>query len=135
MEDCIFCKIVSGEIPSQRLYEDDDTFVFLDINPLQEGHTLVIPKIHTRDLFDTDADVYMKIMKAVQQVGPAIKTVTGAEGFNVIANVGSAAGQTVFHTHFHIVPRYENDDIVTWNHKGATQEELIATAEKIRTSL
>lgn len=135
MDDCIFCKIVAGEMPSHKLYEDEHVFVFLDIFPVKEGHVLVVPKVHSNDLFDADPMVFGHIMSAIQKVGNALKQTTSADGFNVITNIGPAAGQTVFHTHFHIIPRHEGDGLASWPHAERSNEELATFAESLRSHL
>lgn len=103
--DCLFCAIVAGEIPSMKVYEDDVTYAFLDISPWQVGHTLVIPKAHSVDVLDDDS-VLATIAPAVARVGRLLKERLGAEGCNVMSNAGAVAGQEVFHTHVHVLPRY-----------------------------
>ena len=104
--NCIFCAIAEGEIPSFKVYEDDLVLAYLDINPFSEGHTLVIPKAHYTGLLDTPSDVLKEIVVRVQKVAAHLKEALPCDGFNVLQNNGAAAGQTVPHVHFHIVPRY-----------------------------
>ncbi len=135
MTDCLFCKIIAGEIPSAKVYEDDAVLAFLDIHPVKAGHTLVVPKNHGDNLQgSSDADV-ARLMSAVRRVAPVVQSTVGADGYNVITNSGPAAGQTVFHTHFHIIPRYIDDGLVTWPHEGATQDQLEVLGEKLRGNL
>ncbi|MFA7662300.1 MAG: HIT family protein [Patescibacteria group bacterium] len=112
--DCIFCKIVSGEIPSYKVYEDDDILAFLDIIPVNPGHTLVIPKKHYETILDTPDDVLKNILVVSKRIAQKIMEVTGAEGFNFNQNNFSVSGQVVPHVHFHIIPRFENDGLKLW---------------------
>lgn len=113
-ENCIFCKIISGDIPAAKVYEDDLVIAFLDIMPVSKGHTLVVPKNHSRNMLDDDDDDLKKCIHAVKKVAPAIIRATGADGFNLGANTEKAAGQAVFHTHFHVIPRFVNDGLKHW---------------------
>ncbi len=112
MSDCIFCKIIAGEIPSSKIYEDDKVLAFLDISQTTKGHTLVIPKEHVRNMLEmsdqTAADVFARLPKLAR----AIQTATGAKGLNILNNNEEVAGQTVFHAHIHIIPRYSDQDEV-----------------------
>lgn len=135
MPDCIFCKIVAGEIPSNKVYEDDAILAFLDIHPTNPGHTLVIPKAHHNDLLDTPADLLAKLMQVVAKITPAIIKGVGAEAFNLGVNNGATAGQIIFHTHFHIMPRFTADGHKLWHGKDMNQDEFTKIAEKIRQSL
>ncbi|NLV05019.1 HIT domain-containing protein [Haloarcula rubripromontorii] len=108
-EDCIFCQIVAGDIPSRTVYEDDTVLAFLDANPLSPGHTLVIPKAHHERLNDTPADVAGAVMSTLHDLVPAVEAVVDAPASTVAFNNGEAAGQEVPHVHGHIVPRFEDD--------------------------
>ena len=114
MEDCIFCKIIKGEIPSDKVYEDEDTLAFLDINPTSEGHTLVIPKKHFVNFEDIPENELQKVILIVKKIGKALKDGLGVESYNVCENNDPAAGQEIPHIHFHLVPRYENDGLKPW---------------------
>mgnify|MGYP002520995437 CR=1 FL=1 len=116
--NCVFCAIAAGEIPSFKIYEDDLVLAYLDINPFTEGHTLVIPKVHSEGLLDTPADQLGEIVARVQKVAAHLKKALPCEGFNILQNNGEAAGQTVKHLHFHIVPRYGMGPIVFENKPG-----------------
>lgn len=129
--DCIFCAIAAGEIPSFKVYEDDLVLAYLDINPFSKGHTLVIPKAHTTGLLDTPDDTLAAVIARVKKVAAHLKQALLCDGFNILQNNGVAAGQTVMHVHFHIVPRYGNEQLSFENHKG-DMDELKALAEKIR---
>ena len=129
--NCVFCAIEAGEIPSFKIYEDDRVLAFLDINPFSKGHTLVIPKVHCEGLLDADEDVLAALVLRVKQVAGRLKTALGCDGFNILQNNGEAAGQTVKHIHFHIVPRYGDQPIVFESHEG-DMAELAALAESLR---
>ena len=111
MSDCIFCKIIKNEIPSSKIYEDEDVFAFLDLRPSSKGHALVVPKIHSKDFLDTPDEVLSKVISKVKKVANGILAATNAAGFNLNVNTRPAAGQVIFHLHFHIIPRYENDGL------------------------
>ena len=130
-DDCIFCKIAKGEIPTNKVYEDDDVIAFDDLEPLMPVHTLVIPKQHVAGLLDADDALLGEIMKRVKRVAAHLKAALPCDGFNILQNNGEAAGQTVKHVHFHIVPRYGMEPIFFENHKG-DMDELKALAERIR---
>lgn len=106
MSDCLFCNIVAGTIPSTKVFEDENTYAFMDIAPAAEGHTVVVPKTHTKDLLEADPAVYAETAKAAQTIARHAVDVLQADGANVLNNCGSAAWQTVFHLHFHVIPRY-----------------------------
>ena len=108
--ECIFCKIIKKEIPSTKVYEDENTFAFLDINPVSEGHTLVIPKKHFESIFDIEKEELKQLIKAAQHVAQMRKK-QGADGVNIIQNNGKTAGQLVDHIHFHVVPRKKGDGL------------------------
>ncbi|MFC1686308.1 HIT family protein [Nanoarchaeota archaeon] len=110
MEDCIFCQIIKGEIPSDKIYEDDKVFAFLDLNPADAGHTLVIPKKHSKNILETSKEDLNAIIETSQMLAGKIMKALGAKGFNIFVNTNKEAGQLVFHTHFHIVPRYEENE-------------------------
>ena len=136
MEDCIFCKIVKGEIPSYKVYEDDDWFAFLDISPINLGHTLLVPKKHFRNLFDLPNNLLIKLGPVVQKLAMAIKDGVKADGLNLGMNNEPAAGQLVFHAHVHLMPRFTNDGFVNWHgHGGETKEDFETAQSAIKTSL
>lgn len=110
---CAFCGIVSGESPAAKLFEDEYCLAFLDIHPIFKGHALVIPKAHSRDLLDAPRAALGPMLEAARRCAPAIVETVGADGFNLIQANGSAAGQTVFHLHFHILPRHRDDTFLT----------------------
>ena len=108
-DDCIFCKIIEGDIPSHKVYEDENVLAFLDTNPVSKGHTLVVPKEHVENIHQADGMNYM--WDAIVEVSNAVKNAFGAEGINIDQNNGELAGQEVFHLHFHITPRYDGSEI------------------------
>lgn len=133
--NCIFCKIVAGEIPSYTIYEDEEFKVILDINPASKGHALIIPKVHYADLYDIDEEVAARAMKLAKKLATRMTEEFGCEGFNVLQNNNEAAGQTVFHFHLHLIPRYENaknnKDILTWTHETFSPEEFAAIRDAL----
>ncbi len=129
--DCIFCAIAAGEIPCFKVYEDDEVLAYLDINPFSKGHTLVIPKRHCQGLLDTDDELLATLIARVKQVAAMIKPKLGCDGFNILQNNGAAAGQTVNHVHFHIVPRW-NGDILAFENRPGDMAALKALAETLR---
>jgi histidine triad (HIT) family protein len=131
----IFAKILRGEIPCHKLYEDEDTLVFLDIMPRTEGHALVITKEKASDLFDIKPEALAKLVAVVQKLAPKIKEAVGADGVLVQQFNGSAAGQTVLHLHFHIVPIKQGVPVKPHAGRMEDQAKLAVTAEKIRKKL
>ena len=129
--DCVFCAIAAGEIPCFKVYEDDFALAYLDINPFAKGHTLVIPKAHAADITEIGEDALKELVVRVKRIAAHLKDALGCDGFHVLQNNGAAAGQTVRHIHFHIVPRWNGDPIVFENHEG-NMDELAALAAKIR---
>ena len=109
--DCIFCKIVNGELPTAKVYEDDSQIAFLDIFPASRGHTLLIPKKHHENIFDAREEVAKAVYPTLSLLAKAVRTATGCDGINIVQNNNAAAGQVVFHSHIHLIPRYENDEI------------------------
>lgn len=124
MEDtnCIFCKIIKGELPSHKIHEDENTLAFLDISPVNIGHTLVIPKAHYKNIFETPEEIMVDLMKTVHKLSKAIKTALNADGINVTMNNDPAAGQVVFHSHIHIIPRITDDGFPLWKGKRPYEE-------------
>lgn len=133
--DCIFCKIISGELPSSKVYEDEQVVAFLDIHPVRPGHTLVVPKAHCDDLMGCDPEVASHLMMAVQKVARSVVKATGAEGFNLGINNGRAAGQIIFHLHMHVIPRTEADGLRMWGSQEYKEGEMFRIAERIRQTL
>jgi len=115
MTDCIFCKIANGEIPSATIYEDEDFRVILDVAPASCGHVLILPKVHFKDLYEMPEALLQKVMVLAKKIGTNIKQSLQCDGLNVLQNNEVVAGQTVFHFHVHLIPRYEKDDIqIKW---------------------
>ena len=110
-ENCIFCKIANGEIPSATLYEDEDFRVILDANPASKGHALILPKEHYRNLYDLDDELAAKVLVLAKKMVNLLKDKFGCTGYNVVQNNEEAAGQTVFHFHMHLIPRYKGDGV------------------------
>ncbi len=132
-ENCIFCKIAAGEIPSSTLYEDDMFRVILDLGPANAGHALILPKEHFKDVTELDEAYAAKILPLAAKIGTAQRKALGADGFNVVQNNGTAAGQTVFHFHAHVIPRYDTDaPMIAWEPGKYADGEMEQTAEKIR---
>ncbi len=135
-ETCIFCKIANGEIPSATVYEDEDFRVILDLGPASEGHALILPKNHFKDVCELDAETSAKVLPLAAKIGAAMKQSLGCAGFNLVQNNGLAAGQTVFHFHMHVIPRYEGGPaMVSWEPHTADSENLANIAEKIKSAL
>lgn len=111
MSECVFCAIAAGKIPCTKVYENDQVLAFMDIGPISDGHTLVIPKPHYERLHDCPPELLAEVAKAAGLLADAVKTAVGAEGYNVLCNTGSAAGQVVGHVHFHIIPRKSGDGV------------------------
>ena len=129
--NCVFCAIAAGEIPSFKVYEDDLVLAYLDINPFTKGHTLVIPKAHSANLLETDEATLAAVIARVRKVAAHLKAALPCDGFNILQNNGAAAGQTVMHLHFHIVPRYGSEPIAFESRPG-NMDELKALADRIR---
>lgn len=135
-EDCIFCKIANGEIPSATVYEDEEFRAILDLGPASKGHALILPKNHFKDICEADAATAGKLFPLAGRIGAAMKAGLGATGFNVVQNNGVSAGQTVFHLHVHVIPRYDGGpSIVAWEPGQAEGEELAQIAETIKNAL
>lgn len=124
-DDCIFCKIANGEIPSRTIYEDSMFRAILDVSPATQGHTLLLPKEHFQDVFALDEEYTSKIMGVAQLVGKKLQQGLACDGMNLVQNNGVLAGQTVFHYHLHLIPRYEGDgQQINWVPKEVSGEEL-----------
>ena len=123
--NCIFCKIANGEIPSTTLYEDEDFRVILDLGPATRGHALLLPKNHFANLFELDDETAQKAILVAKKMAGKMKAALGADGCNLVQNNGEAAGQTVFHFHMHLIPRYENDNAgILWEPGETTPEDM-----------
>jgi len=139
MSDCIFCKIIDGSIPSNKVYEDEHVLAFMDVAPLTKGHTLLIPKQHVKDLLEMPEDVARNLYAAAPKIANAIKKAFNPVGLNTVNNNGAFAGQSVFHYHLHFIPRYDESDglKVKWEAKKDefTPEQLKTLAEEIKANL
>jgi histidine triad (HIT) family protein len=132
MEDCLFCKIIKGEVPSSKVYEDENFIAFLDINPVTPGHTLVVPKKHSYNVLDADDGVMDQMGKMLKKVSQAVCRGMGTDDFNLMQNNGQGAGQVVGHLHWHIVPRYPDDGLNLWPGNPYPEGEYKIVAEKIK---
>ncbi len=131
-KDCIFCKLANGEIPTNSIYEDDDFKVILDAAPATKGHSLIIPKQHYKDMYEIDENVAAKAMRLAKKLTMSMTDKLGCDGFNILQNNREVAGQTVFHFHMHLIPRYaDGSSILTWGHEEFSDEEMA----KIRDTL
>lgn len=134
--DCIFCEIAAGELPSACIYEDDDFKAFLDISPAVKGHVIIIPKQHAENLFDLSDEEASKIFVIASSIGKAIKDELNCDGLNVLQNNGEIAGQTVFHFHMHLIPRFKNDNVkITWNSTEYDKNEMEQLKDAIKRKL
>ncbi len=137
-KDCIFCKIAAGIIPSHKVYEDDDVLAFLDISQVTPGHTLVIPKKHSQNFLTAEKDIMHKVMDVAQRIGQAQMAILGAKGVNILTNVNKEAGQSVFHFHVHVIPRYianEGFRIEMKENPNLNELSLPALAEEIKKAI
>ena len=124
-DNCIFCKLANGDIPTNSIYEDDDFKVILDASPATKGHSLIIPKSHYKDIYEIDEELAGKAFKLAKKLTISMTDKLGCEGFNILQNNKEVAGQTVFHFHMHLIPRYkEGKSILTWGHEEFTPEEM-----------
>lgn len=133
--DCLFCKIVAGEIPSNKVYEDERTYAFLDIAPVNPGHTLVIPKAHSHNIFDIQPEDWAAVAGTARKVAIAIEEALGADGVNIGMNNREHAGQVVFHPHVHVIPRHKGDGIKLMPQRTYHEGEAGPVAEKLRAAL
>ncbi|HIX77709.1 MAG TPA: HIT family protein [Candidatus Fusicatenibacter merdavium] len=134
--DCIFCKLANGEIPTATLYEDDDFRVILDQGPATKGHALILPKKHYANIYELPEELAARAMVLAKRMAGTMTEALNCDGFNLVQNNGEAAGQTVFHFHMHLIPRYNNDHAgITWNpgtlEEDVKEEILAAVKEKI----
>lgn len=133
MTDCVFCKIIAGDIPAFRVYENDDTIAFMDINPLHPGHVLVIPREHSANVYEVSDEAIAAAARTARRVARAVNAVVAPDGLNVLQCNGPAAGQSVFHFHMHVLPRRLDDGAaLNWEVIPGNMEEIGALAEKIR---
>ncbi|MDA3840131.1 MAG: HIT family protein [Patescibacteria group bacterium] len=132
MSNCIFCKIVEGSLPSNKVYEDENVLAFLDIAPIHSGHILVIPKKHFSNLEEIPEDLLSDVIKVVKQMGLALKKGMACEGYNLVENNDPVAGQDVPHIHFHLIPRVKGDGLGLWPSKEYKEGEAQEVLEKIK---
>lgn len=133
--NCIFCKIANGEIPSKTLYEDEEFRVILDLGPATKGHALILPKSHFKNLYELPEEMAGKVMKLAKKMAAVMTEKLDCDGFNLVQNNNEVAGQTVFHFHMHLIPRYENDNQrITWKPMEPTQDELEEIKKQITES-
>ena len=135
MSTCIFCKIAKGEIPSKKVIEGSQTFVFLDINPISQGHVLIVPKRHSEDIVDLNAEEWVEVGRWTKQIGNAMRKGLKADGFSLLQRNGKAAGQEVAHVHFHLIPRFHGDELEEWPGKKSSSEELEKNLQAIKKHL
>lgn len=131
--DCIFCKIVAGELPAQVVEEDERTIAFMDISPGTRGHLLVVPRNHARDILEVEPEDLHATLDTVQRMARRVHDRLGADGVNVLNSRGAAAWQTVFHFHVHVIPRYDGDPLrLPWTPTEGDQDEIAAVARELR---
>ncbi len=136
MSECIFCAIAAGKIPCTKVYENDHVLAFMDIGPISDGHTLVIPKPHYERLHDCPPELLAETIKAIGLLADAVRKAVEAEGYNVLCNTDAAAGQVVSHVHFHIIPRKTGDGVFNrWRAYKYTDDKAQQIAEKIKKNL
>ena len=134
-ENCIFCKILAGEIPSTAMYEDDDFKAILDVNPAARGHVIILPKNHAANIYELPDEDASKIMVVAKKIATAIEKAYHCDGVNILQNNGEAAGQTVFHLHVHVIPRFKGDTVnIGWK-QGDMPEDLDAICKEIQAQL
>ncbi len=133
--DCLFCKIVAGDVPSLRVHEDDRTVAFMDISPATRGHLLVIPREHAADVHAIDPEDLKAVVVAAKGLAQRVRDKLGADGVNLLNSTGSVAWQTVFHFHMHVIPRYEDDPLrLPWQPQPGDKDEIAAAAEELGSS-
>ena len=131
-EDCVFCKIVREELPTMKLYEDEHTLAFLSNSPSTPGQALVIAKDHFENIYTTPTELYCRVQMTVQKIAIAVRNGVDADGINIIINNEAAAGQAIFHSHVHIIPRHNDDGLKPWpNAPYKEEQEAISLKEKI----
>jgi len=134
-DDCIFCKLANGDIPTNTIYEDNEFRVIMDASPATKGHALVLPKDHYADIYEIDSEVLGRAIQVGQKVVKHATEVLGCEGYNLLQNNGEAAGQTVFHFHLHLIPRYadmDNSQILTWPAGQVSTDDVVALTERLK---
>lgn len=132
-DNCIFCKLANGDIPTRSIYEDDDFNVILDMSPATKGHALILPKSHAKNLYELSDETAAKVMVLAKKLATEMTEKLGADGFNLVQNNNEIAGQTVFHFHLHLIPRYEGDNQkINWTPTTKTAEELDSVLDILR---
>lgn len=134
-DNCIFCKLANGDIPTNSIYEDDDFKVILDASPATKGHALILPKNHFANIYEIDEDILSKTIKLAKKIIAHETEVLKCDGYNIVQNNGEVAGQTVFHYHMHLIPRYSSDDnkgVIEWNHKEFSDDEMKQIASDMK---
>ena len=133
-DNCIFCKLANGQIPTNSIYEDDDFNVILDASPATKGHALILPKEHYANIFEIDEEILGKAAKLAKKIMIKEKDNLKCDGYNLLQKNGEVAGQTVFHFHMHLIPRYESDenkDIIQWSHIELSDDEMKEIKDKM----
>ncbi len=131
-ENCIFCKLANGDIPTNTVYKDEYVRAIMDAAPANKGHVIILPSEHSADIFSLDDKYVERAFSVAKKIGAALKKLTGCDGINILQNNGAAAGQTVFHFHVHVIPRYKNDRCnIGWEHESYADGEAADLAEKI----
>ena len=133
--NCIFCKLANGDIPTNAIYEDDDFKVILDASPASKGHALILPKEHYANIYEIDEEVLAKASRLAKKIIMHEKEILKCDGYNVVQNNGEVAGQTVFHYHMHLIPRYASDDntnVIEWKHKEFTDDEMAQICKEMK---
>lgn len=133
--NCIFCKLANGDIPTNAIYEDDDFKVILDASPASKGHALILPKEHYANIYEIDEEVLAKASRLAKKIITHEKDILKCDGYNVVQNNGEVAGQTVFHYHMHLIPRYASDDntnVIEWKHKEFTDDEMAQICKEMK---
>ena len=135
MSDCIFCKIIAGEIPSTTVYEDDDVKAILDVNPAARGHVIVLPKAHAENIFSIPDEDLKKAICVAKKIAAAVKKAYNCDGVNILQNNGEAAGQSVFHLHIHVIPRFDGDTVnMKWK-PGDMPSDMDVIASEIKAAM
>lgn len=135
MDNCIFCKILAGEIPSTTVYEDDDFKAILDVNPAARGHVIILPKKHAANIYELPDEDASKVMVVAKKIATAVRDAFHCDGVNILQNNGEAAGQTVFHLHVHVIPRFDGDTVnIGWK-PGDMPEDMDVIAKEIKDKL
>lgn len=135
-DNCIFCKLANGEIPTATLYEDEDFRVILDASPASKGHALILPKEHYADLYELDDEVAAKTLVLAKKMVKKLTPILGCDGYNIVQNNKETAGQTVFHFHMHLIPRYEDDDVtIGWKEHSTEDIDMEQLRQDIKKAL